>query len=277
MQSGILEQLRPTVHRVIAPNPGVMTGPGTNSYLLGRRRITLLDPGPPMVEHVEALEAALRQIGGELTQIVVTHTHPDHSPAAAMLAERYDVPLLGRAIADDGHQDTSFSPHIELQHEHDIDVDGERLIAVHTPGHVDNHFCFLHEPSGLLFTGDHIMEGSTVVIIPPAGDMADYIASLERMLEYPLQALAPGHGRLIDEPRAEIEALIKHRLGREHKVRQTLESQQRPQALDGLVVHAYDDVDPALHPIAQLSLWAHLLKLQKDGEAIERDGLWQRV
>lgn len=274
MQSGKLEQLNPSVHRLIAPNPGVMTGPGTNTYLLGRRAITLLDPGPAMAEHIDAIDAALETLGGHLQQIVVTHTHPDHSPAAAVLAKRYDVPLLGRAIADDGHQDTSFVPTVELRHDQSIDVDGERLIAVYTPGHVDNHFCFLHEPSGLLFTGDHIMEGSTVVIIPPAGDMADYIESLRRMLDYPLQALAPGHGRVIENPRAEIEGLIQHRLRREEKVRQALGTQP-PLALDELVVHAYNDVDPTLHPLAQLSLWAHLLKLEKDGDALQEQGRWR--
>ncbi len=275
MNSGVLEQLRPAVHRLIAPNPGVMTGPGTNSYLLGRGRLTLLDPGPAMAEHVYALQAAVEQLGGELEQIVVTHTHPDHSPAAALLAERFSVPMLGRAIADDGHQDTSFKPDVELQHEQIIHVDGEALRAIYTPGHVDNHFCFLHEPSGLLFTGDHIMQGSTVVIIPPAGDMAHYIDSLRRMLEYPLQALAPGHGGLIEQPRAEIEALIAHRLGRESKVRAALQG-RGDIALQDLVVHAYDDVDESLHPIAQLSLWAHLLKLQKEGEVEEAAGLWRQ-
>ncbi len=275
MNSGVLEQLRPAVHRLIAPNPGVMTGPGTNSYLLGRGRLTLLDPGPAMAEHVDALQAAVEQLGGELEQIVVTHTHPDHSPAAALLAERFSVPMLGRAIADDGHQDTSFKPDVELQHEQHIDVDGEALRAIYTPGHVDNHFCFLYEPSGLLFTGDHIMQGSTVVIIPPAGDMAHYIDSLRRMLEYPLQALAPGHGGLIEQPRAEIEALIAHRLGRESKVRAALQG-RGDIALQDLVVHAYDDVDESLHPIAQLSLWAHLLKLQKEGEVEEAAGLWRQ-
>ncbi len=275
MNSGVLEQLRPAVHRLIAPNPGVMTGPGTNSYLLGRGRLTLLDPGPAMAEHVDALQAAVEQLGGELEQIVVTHTHPDHSPAAALLAERFSVPMLGRAIADDGHQDTSFKPDVELQHEQIIHVDGEALRAIYTPGHVDNHFCFLHEPSGLLFTGDHIMQGSTVVIIPPAGDMAHYIDSLRRMLEYPLQALAPGHGGLIEQPRAEIEALIAHRLGRESKVRAALQG-RGDIALQDLVVHAYDDVDESLHPIAQLSLWAHLLKLQKEGEVEEAAGLWRQ-
>ena len=192
---------------------------------------------------------------------------------SALLAQQHGVPLIGRAIDDDGYQDTSFQPHVELQHDQAIDVDGDILRAVYTPGHVDNHFCFLHEPSGLMFTGDHIMQGSTVVIIPPAGDMADYIASLETMLRYPLRALAPGHGSVIDDAQAEIRGLIAHRLGRERKVRDAL---QRHGAGDlaALVKVAYDDVSADIHDIAQLSLWAHLLKLKKQGEVREQDGIW---
>lgn len=276
MQAGVLQNLAPNVHRLIAPNPSVMTGPGTNAYLLGNQRITVLDPGPAIDEHIDAINAAIRDLGGELEQIVVTHTHPDHSPAAAILAEQHGVPLLGRAIANDGYQDTSFQPHIELQHDQAIDVEGETLRAIYTPGHVDNHFCFLHEATGLMFTGDHIMQGSTVVIIPPAGDMADYIASLETMLGYPLRALAPGHGSVIEDAGAEIRGLIAHRLGRESKVRKALQ-QHGAGDLEALVKVAYDDVPVDIHSIAQLSLWAHLLKLKKQGEAHEQDGIWHPV
>ena len=273
MEAGIVQQLRPGVRRLVAPNPGLMTGPGTNTYLLGERNITVLDPGPALDAHIDAIDAAIVQSGGRLQRVVVTHTHPDHSPGAALLAERYGVPLVGQSIANDGHQDDSFKPDEQLQHDVVIDVEGVALRAIHTPGHVDNHFCYFHEASGLLFTGDHIMQGSTVVIIPPAGDMADYMASLRALLDYPMAAMAPGHGTLIESPHQEVQHLLAHRQGREDKVHAALTRLERGD-LDDLVTVAYDDVDASIHPIAKLSLWAHLLKLQKEQRAEENDGIW---
>ena len=276
MQAGELSLLRPGIHRLVAPNPGIMTGPGTNTYLLGRRKITVLDPGPAMPEHIAAINAAIAAQGGELEQVLVTHTHPDHSPAARVLAEQHGVPLLGATIADDGHQDTSFKADVELSDGLEIDIDGDILRAVHTPGHVGNHYCFFHDATGLLFTGDHIMQGSTVVIIPPAGDMADYMASLRKMLAYPLAHLAPGHGDLIDAPQQEIEGLIVHRQKREDKISSCLSALGEAD-LDALVVPAYDDVSAEIHPIAKLSLLAHLLKLQKEGKASVDGEQWQII
>lgn len=274
MKAGELSQLRPGIHRLVAPNPGVMTGPGTNTYILGTDKLTVLDPGPAMPEHIAAINSAVERLGGELQQIVVTHTHPDHSPAAKVLAEQHGVPMLGATIADDGHQDTTFCADLELQDGQAIDVDGETLRAVYTPGHVGNHYCFFHERTGLLFTGDHIMQGSTVVIIPPAGDMADYMASLRKMLAYPLTFLAPGHGDLIDSPQQEIEGLIVHRQKREDKIFNCLSGLTEAD-LDELVVPAYDDVSPDIHPIAKLSLLAHLLKLHKEGRVARSAERWR--
>ncbi len=273
---GQLTELAPGVHRLIAPNPGVMTGPGTNSYLFGHREIAVLDPGPNDSGHVQALLDAAKSIGGEITRIIVTHTHPDHSPAAAALREKSGAELIGCTIEQDGYQDHSFMPDVEPQHDELLAVEGGPLRAIYSPGHVGNHFCYLHEPSGLLFTGDHVMQGSTVVIIPPAGDMKDYIDSLRRMLNYPLKFIAPGHGGLIPEPHKELEYLVAHRLKREAKVVEKLASFDSAN-LEELVVPVYDDVDVSLHPVAQLSLWAHLLKLQKDGRTVEKAGRWKLV
>tara|TARA_R110001599_G_scaffold103352_5_gene262901 strand:- start:15522 stop:16358 length:837 start_codon:yes stop_codon:yes gene_type:complete len=277
MQAGVLETILPGVHRLVAPNPSVMTGPGTNTYLLGNKSITVLDPGPDIPEHIDAIVAAIQRLGAEIERVVTTHTHPDHSPGAAELQLRFPgVPVIGASIANDGYQDPRFAPTAGLDHDDCFDVDGSVLRAIYTPGHVGNHYCFIHEASGAVFTGDHIMQGSTVVIIPPAGDMADYVASLKLLLDYPMRYLAPGHGSLITTPHAEIEGLVAHRLGREAKVLAAF-NEVASGDLDDLVLVAYRDVDPSIHPIAKLSLWAHLLKLEKESRAVQNDGQWELI
>ena len=277
MQAGVLETILPGIHRVVAPNPSALTGPGTNTYLLGNKSITVLDPGPDIPEHIAAIEAALTGLGAELERIVTTHTHPDHSPGAAALQLRFpDVPVIGASIVNDGYQDQSFSPTAGLEHDDCFDVEGSVLRAIYTPGHVANHFCFIHEATGTVFTGDHIMQGSTVVIIPPAGDMADYVDSLKLLLDYPMHYLAAGHGTLIDTPHAEVERLIAHRQGREAKILAAFDDVVKGD-LDDLVAVAYRDVDASIHPIAKLSLWAHLLKLEKESRAVHNDGQWELI
>lgn len=261
---------------VTAPNPGVMTGPGTNSYIVGEGELAIIDPGPDLPEHIEALESAIQQLGGTLSTIFVTHTHPDHSPAAKILAEKTGAKLIGQKIEQDGFQDASFTPDQEAEDGHRYSIGDHGVVAIYTPGHVDNHFCYLHEGSGAVITGDHIMEGSTVVIIPPAGNMADYIRSLKHLLDFPIKALAPGHGQLILEPIKEVEALVAHRLKREAKVVEVV-SQLKQGSLESLTPPIYDDVDPSLHSVAQYSLWSHLLKLKEEGKVQEMGDQWQWV
>lgn len=263
-------QLSPRVRRITASNSGVMTGPGTNTYLVGREQIAAIDPGPLDEAHIDAI---LRACAGRLRWVLVTHTHPDHSPGAKRLAELTGAQVLGNVISDDGRQDTSFQPVRGFLHDEIFSTGEFRLRALATPGHVGNHVCFLLEDEGLLFTGDHIMQGSTVVITPPNGDMKDYLDSLNMLLNYPITALAPAHGQLILDPIAEINGLVAHRLAREAKVIEVLR-RQRHGSLDDLTPLVYDDVNPGLHPIARYSLWAHLLKLQKDGLARGDHGDW---
>lgn len=271
MQAGVLEQLSPRVQRLVAPNPGPMTGAGTNTYLIGNKQMAVLDPGPAIDEHIEAIVAA---VGDRLTHIVCTHTHPDHSPAAAILAERLGVPMIGAVTEDDQHQDLTFQPDDPVSHDQVIAGEDWSLRAIHTPGHVDNHFCYLLEEEGMVFAGDHIMNGSTVVIIPPGGDMKDYIESLQRLLGYDVSAIAPGHGEVIPDCRSEVEKLVRHRLMREVKVVSGLEK-VGPATLDQLVVVVYDDVNPALHEWAKLSMHAHLIKLRKEQRAsVSSEGVW---
>lgn len=258
---GVPVELTLRVRRLTAPNPGPMTGPGTNTYLLGKERIAVVDPGPAIESHIDAIIAA---VGERLRWIFVTHTHGDHSPAAQALAAATGAEMIGNVIEDDGLQDTTFIDARPV-------ADGERLAtgeftlrAVHTPGHVSNHVCYLLEEDRMLFTGDHVMGGSTVVIVPPAGDMAHYIRSLERLIDYDLRHLAPGHGDLIDDPHAELKRLIAHRLKRQRKVIDAVAA-TGPCPIASLLPIVYDDVAEHLHRMAEKSLHAHLLKLVSDG------------
>ncbi|MFV0277166.1 MAG: MBL fold metallo-hydrolase [Parahaliea sp.] len=272
LQPGIPFALSARVRRLVAPNPGMMTGPGTNTYLIGNEQVAVLDPGPAIPEHIDAILAAG---AGRIRWIVCTHTHSDHSPAWQAVAVATGAEVLGALPANDRFQDDTFAPGVELVHGHLLDTPEFRLRALHTPGHVSNHYCFLLEEEGMLFAGDHIMKGSTVVIVPPGGDMKAYIESLHLLLDYPLQCIAPGHGEVIDEPRAEVAQLVAHRLQREGKVLAGLERLGRSDP-DTLVKVVYDDVDASRHEWAKLSMAAHLIKLQAEQRALQHsDGSWE--
>lgn len=259
--------------RITAPNPGVMTGPGTNTYILGTRELAVIDPGPEIASHIEAM---CKAVGGKLKWIVCTHTHMDHSPAARALKEATGARIAGRVCAQDGRQDAGFAPDRLLEDGDTVAIEGVTLRAVHTPGHASNHLCYLFEEQKLLFTGDHIMQGSTVVISPPDGDMQAYFASLEKLFGFELAALAPGHGRVIDTPHDEVRRLIAHRLKREQKVAEAL-TRRPPASLDALVPLAYDDVHERLYPVARRSLHAHLIKLEREGRAAETPAGWEPI
>ena len=261
---GEVKLLSQRVRRIVAPNPGPMTGPGTNTYVVGETDLVVVDPGPAIPSHIDAI---LDCVGDRLRYIACTHTHPDHSPAASALAEATGATLVGRTTADDRHQDLSFQPASQIEDDECITGEGWTLRAIRTPGHVDNHVCYLLDEEGMVFAGDHIMNGSTVVIVPPGGNMAHYIASLRRLLDYDVKVVAPGHGELIPDCRGEVEKLVRHRLLREAKVFGALSD--AAQSLDDLVVTVYDDVDPMMHEWAKLSLLAHLIKLEDERRTIK--------
>jgi glyoxylase-like metal-dependent hydrolase (beta-lactamase superfamily II) len=270
---GVAVTVAPDIVRITAPNPGVMTGPGTNSYIVGRAEVIVIDPGPDIESHVNALVAA---VSGRLKWILCTHTHLDHSPAAAALKAATGATIAGVACPQDGRQDAYFAPDRVLSEGDAVTIEGVTLRAIHTPGHVCNHLCYLFEEQKLLFTGDHVMQGSTVVISPPNGSMRDYFASLDKLLHLDLQALAPGHGHLIRTPHEEVRKLVQHRLKREEKVVDAL-ARKSPGTLDELVALAYDDVSERLHPVARRSLHAHLIKLVEDGRAKQTGESWSLV
>lgn len=264
------QKLSPQLARFRANNPGPMTASGTNAYILGDQQQLIIDPGPLDDEHIEQL---LSCCGQQLRWILVTHTHHDHSPAATRLAAKTGAQLIGPKPADDNFQDNSFCPDVLVADNQRLLLGEIELQAIHTPGHVSNHFCYYWPAQQMLFSGDHIMQGSTVVIIPPAGDMFDYMASLQRVLDLPLAAIAPGHGELINEPTAEIKALIQHRKQRESKVITVLSALQQG-SLEQLLEQVYDDVNHALHGVAKLSLWAHLLKLEREKRVRQKADNW---
>jgi glyoxylase-like metal-dependent hydrolase (beta-lactamase superfamily II) len=238
----------------------------------------VIDPGPPDEAHIEAILAAAP---GPIRWVFATHTHNDHSPACVPLKARTGAVVHGRIASHPQWQDASFAPDVHLQGGERFELPGpdgqaSTLHAIHTPGHASNHVCYLLEEEALLFTGDHVMQQSTVVINPPDGDMAAYIASLRALSERELQWLAPGHGFLMANPRQAMEGIVAHRLRREAKVVAAMRA-LGPAHADALLARVYDDVKPQLLAMAMRSLTAHLHKLRNDGSAREADGRWSLI
>jgi len=268
-----IAEMAPGVRRLLAPNPSMMTGPGTNTYLFGMSEVAVLDPGPLIEPHLDAIVEAA---GEDLRWVLVTHTHPDHSPAAARLAELTGAELVGRPAPDGPHQDATFRPARIPQDGERLDVGGMEIEAILTPGHASNHVCYRHVGLNWIFTGDHVIDGSTVVIDPPDGNMKHYLESLAKIRARRPAALAPGHGDLIRDPERAIDWIVEHRLGREAKVLAAVE--ENPNLTTGeLVPKVYRDVDAKLYGWAERSLLAHLYKLEDDGIAQRADGRWTRV
>lgn len=269
------------VQRLTAPNPSAMTGPGTNSYLVGEAAtgFIAIDPGPDDAGHLQRLFDAA---GGDLRAIVCTHSHPDHSPGAYPLqalcvaAGRPAPPVLGLPSADTARPNSQFRPEREL-------ADGEQLTlsaadgthhhtlrVLHTPGHAANHVCLVLEEDGLLFSGDHILNGSTTVIDPPDGDMDDYLTSLQRLRaacdDFAIHYILPAHGHVLGEAPRAIERLVAHRLQREAKIARVM-AEHPDGDLEAWLPLAYDDVPERLWPVARRSLLAHVQRLQRQGAA----------
>mgnify|MGYP005673938807 FL=1 len=272
MEAEKVVQISPLIKRITAANGSVFTGPGTNTYLVGNEDVTVIDPGPAMEEHIDVILAA----SDNIKQILVTHTHPDHSPGTRLLQQKLDVPAFGMLTESSKNQDMTFSPERILKDGEILEKEEYSLEVVHTPGHASNHLCFILREEKFIFTGDHVMSGSTVVIGPPDGSMKQYIDSLNKLKNYEMEKMAPGHGDILESPYQVADWIINHRLKREEKVFSALKDATRGTP-ESLVEKVYADVDSSLFPIAKASLLAHLIKLEEDQE-ISKEGeeyIWE--
>ena len=276
--TGKVETVGPLVRRVLAPNPSPFTYTGTQTYIVGRGEVAVIDPGPDATAHIDAL---LRALDGEkVAAIVCTHTHRDHSPAGRALQAATGAPIIGCApvaLDDEGPRaDEAFDPHYSpdrvLEDGEKLSGPGWTLEAVATPGHTSNHLCFALPEEGALFSGDHVMGWSTTVVAPPDGDMAAYMASLDKLLTRDDRIYYPAHGPPIAPPRPHLEALIAHRREREKQVLAQLEAGQG--RISAMVARMYAGLDPRLHGAAERSVLAHLLDLEARGLAARRAGQW---
>ena len=237
-----------------------MTGPGTNTYLVGDGdALACIDPGPDDDRHLAAIEAAVRDVHGHIATVLLTHSHPDHRPLARRLVERSGADLLAWDPGDDGAR--------RLRDGDIVQIGGVALRAVHTPGHASDHLCYFDAGAGELFTGDHILSGMTTVINPPDGDMSDYMESLQRVLALRPRLIHPGHGRGIANGVAVIEQYIAHRLEREAQVEDAVRRRGEAVAPIDVVPEIYAAYPEALHAAAARSVQAHLDKLVRDGRA----------
>ena len=270
-EPGRVDEVAPGVRRLTAPNPGLMTGPGTNTYLIGDVEPVVVDPGPADPAHTEAIVAAAAPLGPVRT-IVVTHTHIDHAPGAAALAAATDAEVVGFAPAESFEPDECVGEgwflSVPLRPGPPGSPSTLTLRALHTPGHASDHLCWLVEEHALLLTGDHVMHGSTVVIRPPDGDLHQYLDSLTRVRdeEPAIRTLGPGHGRLMGHVPDVVEALVAHRLGRHERVADAL-TRRGEGTVDELLAEVYGDVTEQQLPVARFSLWAHLRALAQEDRA----------
>jgi glyoxylase-like metal-dependent hydrolase (beta-lactamase superfamily II) len=274
-----LETLEPGIARVLAHNPSAFTYYGTQTYLLGENEVAVVDPGPDLDEHLDALIAA---IGGRpVVAIMCTHTHRDHSPASRPLAERTGASIVGctplaldtAGPRADAAFDADYAPDSVLEDGDTISVDGRRVTAVATPGHTSNHLCFALGDA--LLTGDHVMGWSTTVVFPPDGDMAAYMASLDKLRQRNDRIYYPAHGPAVTNPQRYVRSLMGHRLQREKQILKLVG--EEPRDVPGIVASAYPGLDPRLVTAAGGSVLAHLLDLEARGLVERREQQWSKA
>jgi glyoxylase-like metal-dependent hydrolase (beta-lactamase superfamily II)/8-oxo-dGTP pyrophosphatase MutT (NUDIX family) len=255
-------RLSPLVQRVLAPNPGLMTGPGTNTYVVGRRPAVVIDPAVDRDQYL----ATVHELAGEVAAILITHRHADHVGGALALQRRTGAPV--RAFGREPAGGAVVEP---LGDGDTVEAGGARLVALHCPGHASDHLCFLVDGSGDLFAGDNVLGEGTAVIAPPDGDMAAYMDSLSRLARLDIDRIYPGHFKPLDQGASVIAGYIEHRRARESSILEAIQQADRSLSAEEIVEIAYTDVSPALHPVARFSVEAHLDLLQSQGR-VRRDG-----
>jgi len=272
-----LEEMEPGIARVLAHNPSAFTYYGTQTYLVGTGKVAVIDPGPDLPEHIEALEKA---IGNRpVVAIMCTHTHRDHSPAARPLAERTGAPIIGCAPLAletvgpraDASFDGEYAPDRVLFDEEILEVDGEEVVAVATPGHTSNHLCYAYR--GALFSGDHVMGWSTTVVVPPDGDMAEYMQSLGKLRLRDDRVYYPAHGPAVTNAHQYVRHLMGHRMQREQQILTLVREKSR--SISDIVANAYPGLDPRLRAAAGGSVSAHLLDLERRGLVQQLQEQWK--
>jgi len=272
IEYGRCDEVGPLIRRVTANNPGPFTYKGTGTYIVGRGEVAVIDPGPDMGDHLQAIEAAIP--GERVSHILVTHHHLDHSPLAKPLSERTGAKVWGRAVAGPIVEDAvkleagydRFTPDIPLIGGEVIEGDGWTFEAIHTPGHTSNHICYALRQENALFSGDHIMGWSTTVVTPPDGNMGDYLRSLERVSERGFATLWPTHGPPIRDVAPFLEAYAAHRRDRERQILDRLAAGDT--RIKVMVPTMYAAVDPRLHPAAAHSVLAHMIELVNSGRVV---------
>jgi len=271
-----LEALEPGIARVLAHNPSAFTYYGTQSYLIGTHEVAVVDPGPDLPEHVDALVEAIG--GRKVAAIMCTHTHRDHSPASRPLAERTGAPIIGCAPLAletvgpraDAAFDGDYVPDEVLGDGQTLELDGEQVTVVATPGHTSNHLCLAWR--GALLSGDHVMGWSTTVVVPPDGDMADYMASLDKLRRREDRVYYPAHGPPVTKPQQYVRHLVGHRMQRENQILGLIDGQLR--TIPDIVSNAYPGLDPRLTIAAGGSVLAHLRDLERRGLVEQRQEAW---
>ena len=263
---GKAERVSPLIRRVVARNPGSFTYTGTGVYIIGHGNVAVIDPGPEIPEHFEAIKQALE--GETITHVLVTHSHMDHSPLSHPLAKwaGCKVYAKGPAIPTDSEvrmeagDDLSFKPDVIISDDWTCEGDGWTIEAIETPGHTSNHMCYALKEENALFSGDHIMGWSTSVVSPPDGNMGDYMRSLEKVRIRNFNTIYPSHGAPVtDNPTAFIQAYMDHRKGRESKILNAIDAGNK--SVIDIVRTVYTDVDKKLHPAACHSVLSHLIDL----------------
>lgn len=264
-------EVAPGIRRLLAPNPGMMTGPGTNTYLLGTREVAVVDPGPDIATHLAAIEAAA---GAPIVAVWLTHAHPDHARAVGALVARTGARLAAWPVPNPSYPIEDLPrPDLPLADGAALVVDDQAWVAVHAPGHASDHVCFLRPDDGVLLTGDVVVGLGTVVIAPPDGDLTAYLASLERLRELGPERILPGHGDPIADAEGKLHAYIAHRLAREQQVLAGLAAGQ--DTVEDLVAGIYTHVEPRVLPVAAQQVLGHLEKLEREGRARLVDGRWR--